>query len=307
MKKLIVSILVLSLFTFTSCEDVIDLQTDGGEPQLVVDGWLTNLAGSQNIKLRLSASYFDNAAAKPALGAKVTVTANKTDVYEFKDLKNDGNYVWTPKDTKPLASIGNSYKLTIEYGGETYTSETLMKRVPPIDSIAYEYKERTLVADDKPKKGYLAEFYANDLTGSGDCYWIRHSRNGKIFNKADEITIAYDGAFSPGSSSDGFMFILPIRQSITSGNTLDLYAEKDTLKVDLYSMSLEAYYFLFQVRQESTNQGLFATAPSNIPTNIKNVKETGKKALGFFGVSAVSSLQTIIDPKKARPTREGFR
>lgn len=307
MKRLIYNILALSVFVLTSCEDVIDLQTDGGEPQLVVDGWLTNLAGSQNIKLRLSASYFNNAAAKPALGAKVTVTANGTNVYEFKDLKNDGNYVWTPKDTKPLASIGNTYKLTIEYGGETYTSESLMRRVPPIDSIAYEYKERTLVADDAPKNGYLAEFYANDPIGQGDCYWIRHSRNGKLYNKADEITIAYDGAFSVGSSADGFQFILPIRQSITTRNTIDLYAEKDTLKVDLYSISLDAFYFLFQVRQESTNQGLFATAPANIPTNVKNVKENGKKALGFFGVSAVSSLQTIIDPKKARPTREGFR
>lgn len=307
MKRLIYNILALSVFVLTSCEDVIDLQTDGGEPQLVVDGWLTNQPGSQNIKLRLSASYFDNAAAKPALGAKVTVTANGANVYEFKDVKNDGNYVWTPKDTKPLASVGNTYKLVVEYGGETYTSQTQMKRVPPVDSIAYEYKERTIGPDDKPKKGYIAEFYANDPTGQGDCYWIRHSRNGKIFNKADEITIAYDGAFSPGSSSDGLLFILPIRQSITSGNTLDLYAEKDTLKVDLFSVSLEAYYFLFQVRQESTNQGLFATAPANIPTNVKNVKENGKKALGFFGVSAVSSLQTIIDPKKARPTREGFR
>ncbi|MFN8357871.1 MAG: DUF4249 domain-containing protein [Spirosomataceae bacterium] len=308
MKRLIYSLLALSasILALSSCQDVIDLKTEAGPTQLVVDGWITDQGATQRIKLSLSAGYFDNSAVKPALGAKVTVSSGSA-VYEFKDLKNDGNYVWSATNGKSFAKVGETYKLNIQYGGDTYEAQSAMKRVPPIDSIAYEYKERTAVPDDAPKSGYLAEFYANDPVGPGDCYWIKHYKNGKLYNKADEITIAYDGAFSVGSASDGFMFILPIRQAITSRNTLDLYAEKDTLKVELYSISLEAFYFLFQVQQESTNQGLFATAPSNIPTNVINTNPTGKKALGFFGVSAVSTLQTVIDAKKARPTKSGFR
>ena len=71
--------------------------------------------------------------------------------------------------------------------------------------------------------------------------------------------------------------------------------------MDLYSVSLEGYYFLNQVRNESANQGLFATAPSNIYTNVINTNTTGRKALGFFGAAAISTSSEVIDAKKAKP------
>ena len=92
------------------------------------------------------------------------------------------------------------------------------------------------------------------------------------------------------------MFIRPIRQSVSP----ELYLEKDTIKVEVHSIPQIAFYFLNQVRQESNNAGLFATPPSNILTNIQNVNANGRKPIGFFGASAVSVFQTVIDPKKAR-------
>jgi len=264
----------------------------------VVDGWITNQPTTQSIRLSQSAAYFDNTA-KPVLNATVTVTDNKGNVFPFKDVKNNGQYVWTPaNDRDTLGRVGGNYVLNIKFGSEEYTSRARINRVPKIDSVTY-FADKLPIkpTDGSPQEGYIAEFYGRDPIGEGDCYWIKAARNDTLFNKTTNINLAYDAGFSPGSATDGLTFILPLRRSISPR----FYLEKDKVKVELYSISLEAFYFLSQVRQESNNAGLFATAPANVFTNVSNMNPNGRKALGFFGASAVSTFQTVIDAKKAKP------
>jgi hypothetical protein len=137
--------------------------------------------------------------------------------------------------------------------------------------------------------------------GQGNAYWIRYRKNGKLNNKPDNLILSYDGGFTPGADTDGLQFILPIRQSINEFGGR-LYQDKDSLEVEIYSLSLEAYFFLFQVVQESSNGGIFAVPSANIPTNIFNRNSTSPKtAIGWFGVSSVSKLATVIDEAKAKP------
>lgn len=294
-----ITLAFLTVTTLTSCEDVVDLDVKAGAPQLVVDGWVTNQQTSQSIRLTESAGYFDNSPAKPVLGATVTVSDDKGRVFSFVDFKKDGNYVWKPvaiSDT--IGRVGRTYTLRIRIGTEEYTAVSKLNRVPKIDSVTYFFDKLPIApADDAPQEGYTAEFFARDPMGAGDCYWIKSYKNGKYFNKTTEVTIAYDAAFSPGANSDGLRFILPIRRAISP----EFYKEKDTVKVELCSIPLEGYYFLNQVRTESNNQGLFATAPSNIYSNIQNTNPKGRKALGFFGAAAVSTFTEVIDAKKAKP------
>jgi Domain of unknown function (DUF4249) len=294
--SLILSFTILSL---TSCEDVIPLDTAKGESQLVVDGWITNQAGSQQIRLTESGAYFDNNSAKPVLNANVTVSDDKGNVFTFKDLKNNGYYVWKPateKDT--LGKIGRKYLLNIKLGNEEYISASQINRVPKIDSISYYFdKASPRNNPDGPKEGYILEFYARDPKGEGDCYWVKSYKGNKQFNLPSDLVSVYDGAFSPGAATDGLLFIRPIRESIYGRN---LALVGDTVRVDLLSIPLEGYYFLQQVQQASQNGGLFAVPQSNIISNIQNKNPNGRKALGFFGASAVSTFQTVVDAKKAR-------
>jgi hypothetical protein len=97
--------------------------------------------------------------------------------------------------------------------------------------------------------------------------------------------------------TDGLLFILPIRRSISPR----LYVEKDKIKVELWSISEDQFNFYSQARLELNNAGLFSRPAANIPTNIKNVNPASRlQGAGWFGVSAVSSLETVVDPKKAR-------
>ncbi|TDB63790.1 DUF4249 domain-containing protein [Arundinibacter roseus] len=292
--------LLSPFFLLTSCEDVVTLDTETGPEQLVVDGWITNQPGAQTIRLSRSAAYFNNAAALPALQASVELTDDAGNSYVFQDVQNNGIYQWTPEsDSVALGKIGRTYTLRIRYEGEEYVSANEIKRVPTIDSLIYTEERFPIDPPEGPREGYIAEFFARDFTGIGDTYWIKSLKGGKLYaNEPTSISIAYDASFSPGSPSDGLMFILPLRQSITINQ---LFSAGDTVGVELHSITNEAYYFLQQVRQESSNGGIFAVPPANIPTNIRNVNPNGKKALGYFGASAVNRAETIIDPARARP------
>lgn len=296
MKRLL-PFLLLATIALTSCQDVIDLNAPTGPSQVVVDGWISNQPGPQTIRLTRSAGYFDNAPAPALTGATVTVTDEQGRTYRFLDPTNRGVYAWVPEGTDTLGRIGGTYTLLVRTGTETYQATTRINRVPAIDSLTYYFEKPTLAPTNGPAEGYVAQFYARDPVGPGDCYWIKTYKNGRYFNRPSDITLAFDAAFSPGSPSDGLLFILPIRQAITK----ELYAERDTARIELLSISLEAFYFLQQVQQESANGGIFATAPSNIRTNVVNTNPAGPKALGFFGASAVSTFQTVFSQNQARP------
>ena len=295
-------IFFIILITFTSislisCEDVVDLEVQEGVSQLAVDALVNNKAEKQTVKLTLSQAYFDNTPVKPALGATVTVFDEDSVAHEFVDINKDGNYTYDGK-TKPLNKIGKQYVLYVKYDGEEYVSLSKLNRVPKIDSINYQVEKYPIKPDNGPQEGFQPQFYAYDFQGEGDCYWIRGAKNNKYFSKSNQISVAYDAAFSPGAKTDGLLFILPIRQSIAR----ELFSDKDTLQVDLYSITKEQFYYLQIVGQVSSNGGLFSTPLSNLPTNIINRNsQSSKKAIGFFGISAVSSMQTIIDKNKAKP------
>jgi Domain of unknown function (DUF4249) len=275
------------------------LDVPTGASQLVVDGWITNQPENQQIRLTESGAYFDNGPAKPVLNAAITITDDKGRITTFKDTKNDGYYVWKPANGKDsLGRVGGKYTLTIKVGSEEYRSVSQINRVPKIDSISYYFDQSSpRNGENSPKEGYVLEFYARDFKGEGDCYWVKSYKGTKLFNDPDGILSIYDGTFSPGTATDGLLFIRPIRQSIFGRN---LAIAGDTVRVDLLSIPVEGFFFLQQVRQASQNGGLFAVPQSNIISNVQNVNPNGRKALGFFGTSAVSTLQVIVDPKKAR-------
>lgn len=295
-------ILLVTIVGLSGCEDVIDLKTTTGPTQLVVDGWINNQPGKQKITLTWSAAYFDNSAPKPVLGAKVTVTDDLGKVYVFTDSLNTGQYTWGKLQTDKLGEIGRKYALRIEHELEVYTAKTEIKRVPKIDSLTYINETFPFEPDKGQKKGYILEFYARDFVGTGDTYWIKPIINGKVVvDKAINLSIAYDAAFSAGAPSDGLIFIQPIRRSVTVDS---LYQAGNHVGVELHSITNEAFYFIQQIQEQSNNGGLFATPLTNIRSNVSNADPSGRKPLGYFGASAVSRMETIIDPAKARPEED---
>lgn len=270
-------------FAFYSCETVIDANLDTGPVQLSVDGTLTDQPGPQTIRLTQTAAYFNNGVAPVASGATVTVTDNAGRKFAFTDPDNDGYYVWKPTPNDTLGRVGQTYQLAITYQGDTYTATSRLNRVPTVDSIIFR-KEK--VNPLSTTEGYQAEFFARDFPGATDYYRVRYYRNGAVANKPRDIITLKDASFPGSADTDGLVFIRPFRQAV---NPDSLYALNDSVKVELQSLTPEAFEFWQQLGQQITNGGLFATPPANVPTNVINMNASGRKATGFFLATAVRS------------------
>ncbi len=295
---------IIGLFVvifFSSCEEIVTLDSPNFDNYFVVQSTLTNQKGPQQILLSKSQNYFDNSTPIVISGAKVEVTDNEGNKYTFlENSSSKGSYVWSPStETEVLGKVGRTYTLSVKWSGESYTATSKMYRVPPVDSILYQYSDASgrQSGEDKPKKGYDAQFFARDPLGIGDCYRVKFYKNGVLFNGTNNLTLLYDSNFQKGSQADGLLFILPVRRAISP----ELYLENDKIKVELYSISEDQFNFWSQARLELNNAGLFSRPAANIPTNIVNTNPNSKiQGAGWFGVSAVSTLETVVDPKKAR-------
>ncbi|MFM6914446.1 MAG: DUF4249 domain-containing protein [Aquirufa sp.] len=298
MKPIYLFLLFLAL---TSCEEIVNLPSPVSDHYLVVEANLTNQNTPQQIILSRSQDYFDQSAAPKLGGAQVTVSDTLGHQYTFVEkVAQSGIYVWEPSAQQPtIGKAGTTFTLNVKWQNETVTAKAKMNRVPPIDSILYQYDDAfgRQSANDNPKKGYDAQFYARDFRGAGDCYRVKTYRNGVLFNDPINLTLIYDAGFQKGAMTDGLMFILPIRRSISPR----LYVENDKIRVELWSISEDEFNFYSQARLELNNAGLFSRPAANIPTNIQNTNPGSKlQGTGWFGVSAVSSFETVVDPKKAK-------
>ena len=284
-----------------SCEDVIEVDLADGDRQLVVDAWINNKPETQTIRLTRAGAYFTDSFSAAETEASVTVTDADGRVYTFLDADKDGAYTWTPEAGQVFGEVGMAYTLNIVTAADQqYTATSVLERVMPIDSISYEYNEEEL---GQPA-GYYAELFARDLPGFGDAYWIKTFKNGQFLNKPQEMNLAYDAGFTAGAGLDGIYLITPIRLAINripdSGDgaidTSDLppYALGDSIYVEVLSLNDEAFMFLEQAKTQMTlgDASLFAEPPANVPTNIQSINATtnADRAVGFFNVSAVSSM-----------------
>ncbi|MCF2447406.1 DUF4249 domain-containing protein [Dyadobacter sp. CY345] len=283
-----------------ACDDEIDLTVSSADPIINIDAWINDKPETQRIYLTFTQDYFENNSLPPVVrGAKVTVTDDEGNIYEFTEESNNvnGAYSWQPGKGGKLGNVGKSYTLNVVYNGETFTATSVMKRVPPVDSLTLSYQEGQGMMDDS----YRAEFWATDPSGKGDSYWIRAYKNGQLLNKASEVTTAYDAGTSSGSGFDGVTFISPIRIGINA-NDFDEddrpespLANGDSIYVEIHSINLVSFNYLAEVVSQADRMGgiseLFTSAPlANVSTNIVNSNPNGSLVVGFFNVAAVSGL-----------------
>lgn len=291
-------IAAFALFLLGSCTDVIDVETDPAENLLVVDGWIDNRLEPQTIRLTQSQSYFNSNFSAGVTGAEVRVDSDNGDTFIFEDQGN-GDYIWTPTEADELGTPGTGYALTIVSEGKTYSSETIMFDAPPVDSITQELREDDLSGPD----GIYTEFFARDLPGLGNTYWIKTFKNGEFLNKPSEMNLAYDAAFSAGSEVDNLIFIPPIREATNRipddeeiDDDLAPWEVGDEIRVEIHSISNEAFDFMGIAFEQMTNgdNTIFAIPLANTTSNVMDM-ERNEPILGFFNVAKVTSLAKTIE------------
>lgn len=293
--NIVIVIFVVS-FSLLSCETVIHPTLESAEPVLVVDAWLTNRSETQVIILSKTQPYFDNSLPKGVKGASITVVDNHNNTFLFEEsTSKSGYYEWTPATDEVIGYTGDQFQLKITVDGEIFNASSYMGNAPAVDSITFK-KDKVFGIEDSV---YVGEFWAKDPVGFGDTYWIKAYKNGNLLNKPAEMNLAYDASFSSGGEIDGVTFIPPIRQGINAQDvdaddkSLPPFESGDSINVQLFSISHEAFNYLNEVKTQTDRPGgfqeLFANPLANVSTNIVNANTKGSKVVGFFNVSAVTS------------------
>lgn len=319
--------LIVSVIVVISCERVVDLELNEADPILVVDAWISREALPQEIRLTLTRDYYDRTTPPGVREAEVSITDENGKAYEFVEL-DSGIYRWQPlNEIDTFGEIGLAYFLEISFEGNNYSSVSIMTDAPKIDSITFRFEEGVFGFPDS----YFGEFWARDLEGPDDAYWIKSWKNGQYLGRPSEINIAYDGAFSRGGGGDGLLFIQPIRDGVNpfdqedgdfkppfmiylpeKNDTIDFHYEvsdtlqNDSLYVEIHSISPEAFFFLNQVISETSREGgfgeLFATPMANVITNIESESQD-VRVVGFFNTGTRTSLGRRISFDAIREVR----
>ncbi|MBC7696465.1 MAG: DUF4249 domain-containing protein [Burkholderiales bacterium] len=285
MKTIKLFLFVTGIFFLTSCEDVIQVKLDEGDPMITVDAFINSMMSQQKVRLTYTDAYFSQKPNDPIAGATVRLKDLNTGIdYIFSD-NNNGDYVLTPTDT---FKVGHDYQLTVTHQGYDYTSVSRMNRSTGVDTLVSEFKEAGGLGN--AEEGYKFIFLGFDPPGDTiDYYWIKSYRNGVFFNKGGEINICVNAAY--GAGADGFPFITPIAESITPFG--EVFQKFDVCRVEIHSINLETFNFLNQVFTQTTNSGLFATSPENVKTNIKNTNNNKVKVVGWFCMSTVGFKEGV--------------
>jgi len=293
MKNIFYTIALLTL-VMSACEDPVDVTTDPAEDLITVDAWLNNIGDiEQTIKVSLSQPYFDSTFVAGINNADVKVSSSTGKTYNFENVDDNGNYQLQTQKFEWLAEpAGTQFDLEILVDGTTITSSTEKNPVPAIDSIWQEFRVEPLIDD-----GIYCTFFATDLPGLGDTYWIKTYKNGEFLNSPGEINIAFDAAFSAGAEVDNLVFIQPIQEL---NNPVDEnfapipWMEGETIRVELHAISNAAFFYLEVLRDQLLNSSnsIFAEPLANTSGNLTS--SDGKEVLGFFNVASTSVLEEVI-------------
>lgn len=280
MKRLIYISFFFVLLITAACTDKIDLKLPDGETFLVVQGWITNEAGPQEIKLSYSAPYFGDSPQPVVTNATVKIRddeGNETNLSQSAP----GTYIY------PDSGItGRSYQLLIYLPeGDNYESDfELLQQPVPIDSIAWQLSDKTPNADnnENPNDIYDVLIFTQEPSGKGDYYQWRSFLNGVEQREPFDIFTTSDDLVN-GSAIPDF--------NVTD----ELYSMPDTVTIVQEHISRAAYDFLTQVQtQTAFVGGPFDTPPAPIQGNVHNMTNPKKDALGFFGTAARDRATTIV-------------
>lgn len=272
MKTVNVILILLLLLLFSGCEKVVDVALDTAEPRLVIDAsinWQKDTPGNvQTIKLSTTAGYFDTEIPKVS-GATVFITNSSNTVFNFVEAE-PGSYVCNVF----VPQLNETYLLTIEHGGQIYTSTEKLLASPTVTRVE-QNNEGGFTGEDIEVK-----YFFNDLANETNFYFLEIRDPYKVI---PEYGVLEDRFFQNNE-----MFSLYISEDLKPG---------DVLRFTIYGVSQDYYNYVDILLEQTgtTSAGPFATPTSSVRGNIVNQANFGHYALGFFRLSETDYREYTIE------------
>lgn len=282
MKRWWVAFFFILAIAGLSCEDPIDIELPSGEPNVVVEGWVTDQPGPYRVKLSKTLP-FDSPDTNPRIsGAAVSIIVNGSRTYILvEDADHPGEYITDSLELR--GAVGSSYRLVVETEDKIITSTSeIMNPSPPFDTLQYSYIQNIFIPETFSfTSGYLVTGFVNDAAERSDYYRWKVIENGLAYDRAEDLILITDRFFN------GKRFGFEV-----SGI---LFQSSDTVTIQQYSLNENSFDFLRNLNIQAIGLGRStSTPPSQVRGNLRNINDGDETILGYFGVSSVAEAEVIL-------------
>ncbi|MEQ9403486.1 MAG: DUF4249 domain-containing protein [Cyclobacteriaceae bacterium] len=304
--KMLIGILFVSI-TIASCKEPFVLDSISYNRTLVVEAQLTNELKNHKVILSYT-SPVDLAASIPETGATVRILDGENQEIVLTESPL-GTY-----QTPVMSGVrGQSYTLYIEVAnGEKYQSQTVVQKgVSEIDTVSARFIVNDANLDglefsvsahsDDPKVSNFyrwewIETYEINTPFPSRYEWVGGRMPVLRTNQVGNCWPTVQSGTINVKSSSGFNENRIINSPIHFvQNGSQKLRSKYSLLVRQYSLDSEAFTYWRTINELLSRQGSLADIqPGNLPGNVFN--ENGKRVLGYFDASDVSTYRVFIDP-----------
>jgi hypothetical protein len=255
MQKIINLLIVAALFT--GCTKVIDVDLKNSDPQLVIEGSVTN-SSPASVSISQSVLFTTSNNFPPVSGAVVRVTDNTGSRYVLAET-SAGTYA-----NNALVGVeGRTYNLSISLNGKEYTSSSTMPSQVNMDTILLE--QIAFITENiwivKPKY--------TDPPGFGNYYRFIE----KINNVRNPAIWVWDDKLSNNGVST--------RPLIQGDSAIEL---NDTIEVEMQCIDRNIFRYFSALQSLQDN----STTPTNPDSNI-----TGN-VLGYFSAHTSQKKKVVV-------------
>ena len=277
-------LIVLFSLLFVACEKIVDIEIPSDEPTLVVEGEITDNLGPWSVRLTLSQPYLNQKQVDGITNATIFITG--TDGSNVQLLHTDTGMFVSATDQQCL--VGETYTLTVDYDGKTFTASEELVNGFPIDTIASYF-----LPDNNGfiEAGYYVFIQGKENDYKGDSYLWKFYRNDTLQDD-----------FGPIYENDDFGDISFLNQSLDPNDPLAGLAQGiiprpfpftvepgDSIRIEQYSLSKQHYKFIIDREAQLNRAGTpFDSPPANPNYNISN------GGLGYFSVAHLVKESLVV-------------
>ncbi len=255
----------IGLLLFAACEKTIELDLDQTETVVIIEGLLTDDPGHNQVLLSQNQPFNADGPPAPIRNARVAVLAENGLVHPYAETA-PGKY----RPEVPFAGEpGSSYTLTVTIDDEVYSATEVMHPIQDFNQLTYRIDEEEAADPAEEGRYYEVLVFLDEPQETEDYYLARFYRNGELLNDDGAFVFVFDDtALAPEINA------LPIPY---------YFAEADTARVEVFSLTPRAYRFYIDLAGNIGNDGgMFSGQPANVSTNLSG------GALGYFQVSALT-------------------
>ncbi len=267
------------LLTVLSCEETVILDVNSLDERVTIEGQLTNQEGQTFVKLSRTRDFYFQGQAPRITDAIVEVSDELGNRFTFAhNPDNNPELQGFYFPVSPLAGrIGGTYQLNVEVGSDRFTASETMLPVTAIDSLGVVLDEEERDDPETPGRYYEVTFFASEPQDRKDQYLFKFYRNDSLVK--DFPTDIY-------FSDDEFL-----GERIDDLTIAGWYADGDRCKVEMYSLTQEAFIFYSDLFNLVNNDGgMFSPPPADPRNNLSN------GALGYWQVSALDEMEIVVSP-----------